>query len=123
MLMSMGALALVLASCGGFPGVEADRRGSLEVWNRTEAPIRIVGKDATLEVPACGHESRPNFVLNRFQVRSAAGDFITQLGGGLVMFRAGIVESYTLLSPPPDPLPPCEGLVHGQEAPGSGTAP
>jgi hypothetical protein len=124
-IIALAALAAALASCSGFPGIfEAERRGSLEVWNRTEASLQIVRNDASFEVPACGHESREDFVLNNFEIQDDEGRFIAEFNGGgprpvFLVFRTDIeVMSYAVSSPPADPLPPCEGVLHGQEGTG-----
>lgn len=111
--------ALGLSACA----TEATYRGHLEVWNRTQTAISIVGRDATLEVPACGHMSQDDFVLNRYDIIDDHGRIIARHGGGgsnpenvtpeYVMVTSGGAV-YSDLKPPPQPLPECQGAVQGQ---------
>lgn len=118
-LICLAVMAFGLSSCA----TEATYRGHLEVWNRTQTPIRIVGQDATLEVPACGHVSQDDFVLNRYDIVDDHNRFIARHGGGgsdpknvtpeyEMVTSSGAV--YSDLKPPPEPLPECLGIVQGQ---------
>lgn len=123
-LVATGAVSL--AACSGFPGVfEADRRGRLEVWNRTRTPITIVAKHDTVVVPACDHVARDDLVLNRLEIRDDH-DRLVMIGTGggpgpiyLMATGDGVHDAGPGRSnaPPAEPLPPCEGTIKGQ--PGS----
>jgi hypothetical protein len=115
----VAGVLLILQTCA----IEATYRGHLEVWNRTEALIRVVGREETLVVPACSHISRDDFVLNRYVITDDQGRFIAWHGGGgsnpasvtpvyeMITSEGAI---YSDLKPPPEPLPPCSGTVRGQ---------
>jgi hypothetical protein len=103
--------------------VEATYRGRLEVWNRTQTPIEVVGRDASFEVPACEHVVQALFVLNRYDIVDSQGRFIARHGGGgsdpanvrpayEMVTSSGAV--YSDLHPPPEPLPDCQGVVQSQ---------
>ena len=64
-----------------------------------------------------------DFVLNRYDIEDDHGRFIAWHGGGgsdpaavtpayEMVTSAGAV--YADVKPPPEPLPPCEGVVKGQ---------
>jgi len=119
LLVSVALIAAVLQACL----IEATYRGRIEVLNRTESPIKIVGRDASFEVPACGDVVREGFVLNRYDIEDAAGRFVARHGGGgsdpqhvtpayEMVTSAGAV--YSDMSPPPQPLPECVGTIQGQ---------
>lgn len=116
---AVAALVVALTGCA----VEATYIGHIEVWNRTLAPIRVVGQGATLDVPACGHVTSDEFVLNRYDIVDDQGRFIARHGGGgsdpshvtpayEMVTKDGAV--YSDSTPPPEPLPPCEGVIEGQ---------
>lgn len=120
-LAVLGAVALV-AACA----VEATYRGRLEVWNRTETPIQIIGRERNLVVPPCGHIVVDDFVLNRYFIADAEGRSVAWHGGGgsdpahvLPAFEVVTAEGaiYSSAEPPQEPLPPCQGILEGQ--PGS----
>src|SRR5262249_31995105 len=113
-------LSVTLAACA----IEATRTGTLEIWNRTEAPIRVVGRDASFEIPACGHAAEEHFVLNRYDIVDDQGRFVVLQGGGgwdpahpdvaYEVIPAAAVDFYMGSTPPPEPLPPCSGVLQGQ---------
>ena len=118
-LVALLALAASVQGCA----IEATYRGHIEVWNRTQSMLKIVGQDSTFEVPPCGHVVEDQFVLNRYDIVDAQGRFIARHGGGgsnpsdvtpiyEMVTSAGAV--YSDLHPPPEPLPACVGTVVGQ---------
>lgn len=118
-VVALAIAMLALAACA----IEATYRGHIEVWNRTETPIRVVGRDGSFAVPACGHVSRDDFVLNRYDILDDHDRFIAWHGGGgsnpaNVTPMYEVVTSngaiYSNLRPPPSPLPACAGVVTGQ---------
>ncbi len=116
---ALGALLMASQACA----VEATYRGRLEFWNRTQTSIKVVGRDATFEVPACGHEVRDRFVLNRYDIVDSDGRFIARHGGG-GSDPASVTPAYEMVTsagaiysdshPPAEPLPDCQGVVQGQ---------
>lgn len=83
----------------------------------------VVGRDASFEVPACGHVVQGQFVLNRYDIVDSQGRFVARHGGGgsnpasvtpayEMVTSAGAV--YSDLHPPAEPLPDCRGAVQGQ---------
>jgi hypothetical protein len=126
----LGLLALGLAVVGVEVGVlffsviwQPTFRGHLEVWNRTQAPITIVGRELTFAVPACGHAAQDDFVLNRWDIHDDRDRFVRGLGGSGYAMVTGDGAVF-LSSPPPEPLPPCEGVIEGQSTnPPSSVAP
>jgi hypothetical protein len=112
-------LAVMLAGCA----IEPTFRGTLEVWNRTEAPITIVGRDASFGVPACSHVVQEAFVLNRYDIVDDQGRFIARHGGG-GSDPAHVIAAYEMVTsagadsadrnPPQEPLPACAGVLEGQ---------
>lgn len=119
LLAALSVLLMTSQACA----VEATYRGRLEVWNRTETPIKVVGRDASFEVPACGHVVQGQFVLNRYDIVDSQGRFVARHGGGgsnpasvtpayEMVTSAGAV--YSDLHPPAEPLPDCRGAVQGQ---------
>jgi hypothetical protein len=120
LVIRIGLVLILLQACSA---VEATYRGKIEVWNRTQAAIKIVGRDASFDVPACGTVTESDFVLNRYDIEDAQGRFVARHGGGgsnpasvtpayEVVTSAGAV--YSDLNPPPSPLPACQGIVQGQ---------
>lgn len=120
LLLGLAAALLGLGGCA----IEATYDGKIEVWNQTQTPIKVVGRDATFDVPACGHIVRDSFVLNRYDIVDDNGGFIARHGGGgsdpsdvtpayELVTSAGAI--YSDSKPPPEPLPPCEGTIKGQE--------
>ena len=113
------ALAMTLQACA----VEATYQGRVEVWNRTQTAIKVVGRDASFEVPACEHVMQPLFVLNRYDIVDSSGRFIARHGGG-GSDPANVTPAYEMVTsagavysdshPPDEPLPPCQGVVQGQ---------
>lgn len=124
----LGLVAIGLAVAGVLGGIlfftfgwERTYRSDLEVWNRTEAPVNVVGRDATFEVPACGYVAQPDFVVNRWEMHDDQGRFIFVSGGGggdrptyIMMSTDPELMTYALVAPPTEPLPPCEGVIKGQ---------
>jgi hypothetical protein len=118
-LVAIAGLLLTLQACA----IEATYRGHLEVWNRTQTPIGIVGRDTTFEVPACGHVSHDNFVLNQYDIVDDQNRFIARHGGG-GSNPASVTPAYEMvtsngavysdLKPPAEPLPECQGVAKGQ---------
>lgn len=122
LLLGLTLLTILVAACA----VEATYRGRLEVWNRTEAPIKIIGRERTLVIPPCQHVVADDFVLNRYYIADADGRFVAWHGGGgsnpahvLPAFEVVTAEGavYSSSEPPAQPLPPCRGVLEGQ--PGS----
>ena len=119
--VGLGIVVVILALLGGvffFTFVwRLPTRGRLEVWNRTQTPISIVGQELTFEVPACGHVAQDNFVLDRYDVHDDQNRFIAWQGSGgshvayELVTSAGAVED---AKPPADPLPTCGGAATGQ---------
>lgn len=122
-------LFAVLGLLVALQGCEPTYRGLLDVWNRTEAPIKVVGREGTVVVPACDHVSQENFVLNRFEIHDDQDGFIMGLTAGgsdapayIVVTSEGV--SYLANTPLSDALPECHGIVRGQTPyppPASGT--
>jgi hypothetical protein len=118
-LVALAGALLALQACA----VEATYRGHIEVWNRTEAPIKVVGREATFLVPACGHVSKDGFVLNRYDIVDDQDRFIAWHGGG-GSNPASVTSAYEMVTsdgaiysdfkPPAEPLPECRGVVKGQ---------
>ncbi len=122
MLTGLAAVALLLGACA----IEPTYRGHIEIWNRTETPIEIIGRERNLVVPPCGHLAADDFVLNRHDIADAEARFVAWHGGGgsnpasvLPAFELVTAEGavYSSSEPPPEPLPPCRGTLGGQ--PGS----
>lgn len=119
LIAALGALLMVSQACA----VEATYRGRLEVWNQTQTPIKVVGRDASFEVPACEHVVQALFVLNRYDIFDSSGRFIAWHGGG-GSDPANVTPAYEMVTsagavyseshPPPEPLPDCRGVVQGQ---------
>lgn len=117
------AVVLLVGACA----IEATYRGHIEIWNRTETPIKIIGRERTLVVPPCGHLAADDFVLNRYFIADAEGRFVAWHGGGgsdparvLPAFEVVTADPALLYSssdPPPEPLPPCRGILKGQPGP------
>ena len=116
----LAALLLVVWGCA----IEPTYAGRIEVWNRTQTQIKVVGRDSSLEVPACGHAVADRFVLNRYDIVDDHGGFVARHGGGgsdptdvtpayEMVTSAGAI--YSDSKPPPEPLPPCAGVIKGQE--------
>lgn len=113
---------LVLQGCE-FALIEPTYRGRIEVWNRTEAPIKVVGREATIDVPACEHVAQDGFVLNSYDLYDARGGFLARHGGGgsgpndvtpvyeMVTSDGAIYSDRTA---PAEPLPECRGVAVGQ---------
>ena len=118
-LIALATSLIAAKACAFEPSVV----GRLEVWNRTQLPIKIVGQDATFDVPACGYATRDGFLLNRYEIVDDQGRFIALHGGGSgsshgipayeMVTSAGAIYADT--HPPLEPLPPCEGVVRGQD--------
>lgn len=125
-LLGLLAFGLVVVGlvCGVFLlpfGWERTYRADLEVWNRTTAPIYIVGRDATIRVPACEHVAQRRFVINRFEMHDDQDRFFFQSGGGggdrpiyIMLSTMPDTMGYFLPDPPGEPLPPCQGVIEGQ---------
>jgi hypothetical protein len=117
--VALAALIVALTGCA----VEATYTGHIEVWNRTVTPVKVIGQGATLTVPACGHVVSDEFVLNSYDIVDDQGRFIARHGGGgsnpsnvtpvyeMVTSEGAVYSDST---PPPEPLPPCEGVIQGQ---------
>lgn len=112
----VGVMVLAVGSCFGEPL----RMGTLDVWNRTEVPIKVLamGSDAVLPVAPCDHASAAHFPIGHFVVRDASDKFVAQSGGGgpdpnnagplfVVITSDGL--QHVGADPPADPLPPCHG--------------
>lgn len=122
-LVALATSIIAARACAFEPTVV----GRLEVWNRTQLPIKVVGQDASFQVPPCGHVIQEGFVLNRYDIVDDQGRFIALHGGG-ASDPANVVPAYEMVTsagavysdrhPPLEPLPPCEGVVRGQD-PGS----
>ena len=119
LLAALTTLLMASQACA----VEATFRGRLEIWNGMQTPIKVVRRDASLEVPACEHVVQALFVLNRYDIVDSEGRFIARHGGGgsdpsnvtpayEMVTSAGAV--YSDSRPPLEPLPDCQGVVRGQ---------
>jgi hypothetical protein len=127
MLVVALATSLIAASACA---VEATFIGRLEVWNRTLLPIKVVGRDGSFEVPACGHVTQDRFVLNRYDIVDDQDRFVARHGGG-GSDPANVTPSFELVTsagaiysdfhPPPEPLPACDGVIKGQATGGPST--
>jgi hypothetical protein len=122
LVAAIAASLMVVAACA----VEATYTGKIEVWNRTQSAIKVVGRDSSFDVPACGQVVRDGFVLNRYDILDSQGRFIARHGGGgsnpasatpayEMVTSAG--ANYSNPNPPPEPLPACDGVITGQEIP------
>jgi hypothetical protein len=119
LIAALTALVTVSQACA----IEATYRGRLEVWNRTQTPIKVVGRDGSFEVAACQHVVEALFVLNRYDIYDSSGRFIAWHGGG-GSDPANVSPAYEMVTsagaaysdsrPPPEPLPDCQGSVQGQ---------
>ncbi len=121
--MALGVLSVLLGVVGAC-SIEPTYVGKLEVWNRTETAIAVVGRNENLDVPACGHAEATKFVLNRYDIVDDLGRFIARHGGGgsdpsrvdpayEMVTNEGAI--YSDSKPPAEPLPACDGTVRGQE--------
>ena len=83
-MLGLGLAVAILALLAGVFFVtfvwRPPTRGHLEVWNRTQTPIWIVGQEVTFEVPACGHAAQDNFVLDRYDVRPYRASNVSETG-------------------------------------------
>jgi hypothetical protein len=97
---------------------------AVDAFNRTEADIFYIAADGErLDVPACGNASDQTFRIDDVRVRTEDG-YIRGFGVSAPEFSGQhvfVVEvshaadsGIPTLGPPPQPLPPCEGLPEVQ---------
>jgi hypothetical protein len=116
----LGILLVVLALGGWAGGVVywslMLHRGQIEVVNRTQTLIWVVGSEQSFAVPACGQVTQDNFVLDRFDLYDDRNRFILRTGGrdafSLLVTSGG--PSFLPAPAPGSPLPPCLGAAVGQ---------
>lgn len=119
-LHSIGVLTLaVIPLAVGGCAIERTRVGRIEVWNRTLGTITVAARGGgSFDVGPCSHAAQDRFVLNRYEILDGRGGFIALHGGsetaGYELVTKDGAESATA-APRPESLPPCEGVIVGQD--------